>query len=385
MTSFVPTVRAPERHNRLEVGDPLEDPAWFGIDGREFPLASDKYAGRRTILFVCRTTRSPAVEAEICRFSGFADQFDACFSQVFVVTPHSPAENAETTRRLELSIPVLTDPSFSIGKALRLADPGSGESDAKPPFVTVLLNVNRRVEKVYGAEVGLTHASAVLEECERLARVPSQIVTGPIAPVLVVPKLLGTEHCDRLIRVWENGEHHRGTVDSASGRDGILNPDIKVRTDVFLANDGTEARELVSRCQRRLFPEIAQAFKFRVTRSETFRIGCYDAGERGHFRPHRDDTSTQTRHRRFAMSLNLNSGEYEGGELRFPEYGHQRFDVERGSAVVFSCSLLHEAMPVTVGRRVGVFSFFYGEADEQDRRRRNPAAQEAMLVDTPTG
>ena len=84
------------------------------------------------------------------------------------------------------------------------------------------------------------------------------------------------------------------------------------------------------------------------------------------------------------MSLNLNTGEYQGGELRFPEYGHQLFDVEPGSAVIFSCNLLHEALPVTTGRRIGMFGFFYGEADEKERRRRNPAAQEAMLVDTPT-
>jgi peroxiredoxin/predicted 2-oxoglutarate/Fe(II)-dependent dioxygenase YbiX len=380
---FVPTVRTPERHDRLDVGDPLTDPAWFGIDGREFPLASDKYAGRRTVLLVCRTTRSPTVEAEIGKVSELADQFEACLSQVLVVTPHSPAENAETTRRLNLAIPVLTDPSFSVGRALRLADPGSEESDATAPFVTVLLNLNRRVEKIFGAEMGPTHASAVLEECERLASASLQIVTGSIAPVLVVPNLLNAEHCEQLIQFWEHGEHRRGTVYNVTGSDAIVE-DIKVRTDVFLPNDGAEARELVSLCQRRLFPEIVRAFKFRVTRSETFRIGSYDARERGHFRSHRDDTSPHTKHRRFAMSLNLNTGEYEGGELHFPEYGHQRFDVERGGAVVFSCSLLHEALQVTAGRRFGVFSFFYGEADEKDRRRRNPDAPEAMLVDTPT-
>ena len=30
-----------------------------------------------------------------------------------------------------------------------------------------------------------------------------------------------------------------------------------------------------------------------------------------------------------------------------------------GDGVVFSCKLLHEAMPVTKGRRFGLFAFFY--------------------------
>ena len=47
-------------------------------------------------------------------------------------------------------------------------------------------------------------------------------------------------------------------------------------------------------------------------------------------------------HRRFAVSLNLNTGDYEGGCLRFPEFGPHLYVAPAGGAVVFSCSLLHE-------------------------------------------
>ena len=34
------------------------------------------------------------------------------------------------------------------------------------------------------------------------------------------------------------------------------------------------------------------------------------------------------------MTLNLKAGEYQGGELRFREYGEQLCAVERGTAIV---------------------------------------------------
>ena len=57
------------------------------------------------------------------------------------------------------------------------------------------------------------------------------------------------------------------------------------------------------------------------------------------------------------MSLNLNCV-FDGGALVFAEYGRERYRPNRGDAVVFSCSLLHEALPVTEGRRFGLFTFF---------------------------
>lgn len=111
---------------------------------------------------------------------------------------------------------------------------------------------------------------------------------------------------------------------------------------------------------------MKRAFNYDVTRREDFRIACYDAARGGYFRPHRDNTTDGTAHRRFAMSLFLN-GDYEGGRLRFPEYGPHRYRPEAGGAVVFSCSLLHEATDVTAGRRFVLLSFFYGEREARAR------------------
>ena len=77
----------------------------------------------------------------------------------------------------------------------------------------------------------------------------------------------------------------------------------------------------------------------------------------------------QTAHRRWALSLNLNSGDYEGGYLRFPEYGPQLYTPGTGSAVVFSCSLMHEATDVTAGKRFVLLSFFYAEKESRERKQ----------------
>ena len=105
---------------------------------------------------------------------------------------------------------------------------------------------------------------------------------------------------------------------------------------------------------------MQRAFAFRATRFEGFKIACYDAASQGFFRPHRDNLSPSTAHRRFAMSLNLNE-DYKGGQLRFPEYGLDLYRPEAGAALMFSCSNLHEVVPVTRGRRFALLSFLFGE------------------------
>ena len=114
--------------------------------------------------------------------------------------------------------------------------------------------------------------------------------------------------------------------------------------------------------RHRLFAEIKKAFAFEATRTERHLIACYDAADKGFFAPHRDNTTAGTAHRRFAVTLNLNTGEYEGGALSFPEYGPELYQPATGGALVFSCSLLHEATAVTRGKRYCYLPFLYDEA-----------------------
>lgn len=61
---------------------------------------------------------------------------------------------------------------------------------------------------------------------------------------------------------------------------------------------------------------FATPVQFHATKMERRLVGCYREG--GPLAFQRDNTTTMTKHCRFAVSVNLNEG-YEGGEMGFPE------------------------------------------------------------------
>ncbi|HUD94018.1 2OG-Fe(II) oxygenase [Sphingobium sp.] len=182
-------------------------------------------------------------------------------------------------------------------------------------------------------------------------------------PVIIVPDIFPPPLCRHLISLHEQG----GGEDSGFMREenGItvlkLDHSHKRRQD-HMIQDAALIAQLKGRMASTLRPMIHRAFQFDVTRVERFLIACYDAERGGYFRPHRDNTTKGTAHRRFACTINLNAEEYQGGELRFPEYGVRSYRAPTGGALVFSCSLLHEALPVTSGRRYAFLPFFYDDA-----------------------
>jgi predicted 2-oxoglutarate/Fe(II)-dependent dioxygenase YbiX len=141
----------------------------------------------------------------------------------------------------------------------------------------------------------------------------------------------------------------------------VVNYNHKRRADCMI-EDKRLKNALAARIQRRVAPQIQRAFQFSATRMERYLIAAYDAQIGGYFRPHKDNTTLGTAHRRFAVSINLNAEEYDGGDLRFPEFGPRTYRPPTGGAVVFSCSLLHEATPVTRGTRYCILPFLYDDA-----------------------
>jgi len=141
---------------------------------------------------------------------------------------------------------------------------------------------------------------------------------------------------------------------------GVIDHGFKRRSDYIIEDEGVRAR-LRESLTRRLIPEILRAFQFRATRIERYIVARYDGESGGFFKPHRDNTTRGTAHRKFACTINLNAEGYDGGDLRFPEFGMNAYRAPTGGAVVFSCSLLHEAMPVTRGERFATLPFLYDE------------------------
>jgi predicted 2-oxoglutarate/Fe(II)-dependent dioxygenase YbiX len=125
-----------------------------------------------------------------------------------------------------------------------------------------------------------------------------------------------------------------------------------------------------SQMVRRLVPEIERFFQFEATRMDRYVVSCYDSAVGGHFHRHRDNLNAGAAHRRFALSINLNS-DYDGGDLIFPEFGRRTYRAPVGGAVLFSCGALHQVMPVTRGKRYAFLAFLYGEADVAKREANN--------------
>jgi hypothetical protein len=181
------------------------------------------------------------------------------------------------------------------------------------------------------------------------------------APVLVAPRIFEPELCRILIGLHEaQGSAFTGVMRDRGDVTVAVMDELKKRRDLLIADPGL-TETLKARLEQRLFPLIARALGFEATHIERYLVSCYDAGDGGVFHAHRDNTTFQTAHRKFACSINLNDG-FDGGDLRFPEFGPQTYRPPPGGAVVFACGLLHEVTKVTAGRRYAFLPFFFDAA-----------------------
>jgi predicted 2-oxoglutarate/Fe(II)-dependent dioxygenase YbiX len=223
------------------------------------------------------------------------------------------------------------------------------------PGLWLLLDANQRLLEAR-AGAGLADW-AMTRLAELTPPVPAQSLDRA-APVLLVPNVLDRATCAALIERWRRLGHDEGSVSSIVDGEEVrrVHHNMKKRRDHAI-QDEKLLKMLVGVIGRRIAPELDKAFGFNRFRFDRFIITCYDAERGDYFRRHRDNSSPATADRRFALTLNLNSEEHEGGELLFPEYGPHRYRPGTGGAVLFSCSLMHEALPVTRGQRFTLLSF----------------------------
>ncbi|MEC9321646.1 MAG: 2OG-Fe(II) oxygenase [Chloroflexota bacterium] len=261
----------------------------------------------------------------------------------------------------KIDFPVFLDTQGTIKTAYRLVD------DEKN--IIFLLDANLRVlTSILLEDIQLAVKRLISIYTESWSHVePLEIKTQ--APALLLPNVLDPELCLHLIDVWETeGNVETGVeLSQENRRQEVIISDSKSRRD-HIVTDKKLLRLLSSSIGRRVMPELQRAFAFQATRFEGFKIVCYDAATSGFFSAHRDNLSFSTAHRRFALSLNLNQ-DYEGGYLRFPEFGPNLYQPEVGEAIVFSCSHLHEVTEMKNGRRFALLSFLFSEAGSQSRSK----------------
>ena len=238
--------------------------------------------------------------------------------------------------------------------------PDAGSEVHRPRWV--LLNPNLQVRAVLPFALDASDLTALLDlltACPPIERFAGMEMH---APVLLLADVFEPALCDALIADYGRQDREvTGFMREQDGKTvGIVEARRKVRRDC-LVTDAVLVKTIQQRVRHKLFPALGQAFQFEANRMERYLVGCYDAGDGGHFLAHRDNTTRGTAHRRFAMTINLNDG-FDGGDLSFPEYGPRRYRPPPGAAVVFSCTLLHRVEPVRAGRRFAFLPFLYDDA-----------------------
>ena len=305
-------------------------------------------AGRWVVLMVFGTLEYAASMDALALVLRERDLFNDTDAAFFGVSMDPADRDQRGIRDSEPGVRFFWDFDSAIGRLYGLADDGG----LKP--AVFLLDPALRV----------VMATAIENTAEVMARLKQELA-GTIettAPVLIMPRVFEPELCRILITYFEEGQPaESGFTEDVGGKTVYrTNALLKRRRDV-----GIEHPDMVdavrSRLRTRLFPMIKRFFNWQPTHIERDLICRYDADDAGFFMAHRDDVTLGTAHRKFAVSINLNAEDYEGGDLRFPEFGRRTYRPPTGGAAVFCCSMLHEATPVTRGRRYVVVPFLYDE------------------------
>ncbi|HEV2958048.1 MAG TPA: 2OG-Fe(II) oxygenase [Xanthobacteraceae bacterium] len=355
---------------KVILGDPVP---WFSartLTGGTFDL--HVAAGRWIVLCFLGSPGDPRAQHELNELLNEAHRFDEdrlVFHGVFAAPPADPAPYVNSSQR---ALSFLADYDGAISRVY---------GAALMPRTVILDPMLRAVADVPWDEPA-GHAETVRRVLQSLPAVDEAAGTAMSAPVLIVPRVFDFPLCDFLIQFYhEVGGQDSGFMLDVEGKTTtVLDYRLKRRADVPVAMP--EVRELVrGQIVRRLLPAIERYFQFQATRMDRYIVACYDSADGGHFHRHRDNVNAGARHRRFAISINLN-GDFDGCDLIFPEFGRKTYRPPTAGAIVFSCGALHQVTPVTRGRRYAFLAFLYGEADATLRVANNQHMHESETLYT---
>lgn len=371
------------------VGDPAP---WFACPASNNPLFHfETIAGRYVIISFIENARFPSSQPLLQAIEGPLRHYIDDKKLAFFSVTTDPTDKDEG--RLVNQVPGIRhfwDFDRRISRLYGALGDGSDKGDHEYRRFTLVLDPFLRVIANYRHQDDATHIASLERLLRHLPAVDDHAMVPLSAPVLILPRIFETSFCRDLIAEYQrNGGKDSGFMREKEGQTvAMLDNAFKRRKD-FVFDVGDEYEALRSqarvRLKRRLLPEIQKAFQFEVSRVERYIVACYESEDQGFFRAHRDNTTKGTAHRRFACSINLNAEEYEGGDLRFPEFGSRTYRAPTGGAVVFSCSLLHEATPVTHGTRYAFLPFFYDAAAEELREQNRQFLTEGVVnLNTPS-
>ncbi|NQW08640.1 MAG: redoxin domain-containing protein [Alphaproteobacteria bacterium] len=349
----------------LEVGDIAPSLPLVRRSGAAFDHQADEQAGKLHVLIFLAGPGKPASDAALRAFEAKRDAFAELGAEVQIVLTDAEAADAATSG-VSLPFPVLADKTGAAFKAVGIGVTYGRVLQDHAAVLAIAPNLHV-LARVAPGDRG-DPAEAVLRRAVPLfERRKAGLITAIHPPVLIVPDVFGADECQRLMEIYRTTG--KEFVDPGHNQLQGRTTDVKMRIPEYGRSDRVDhwvcAAEtngyIDQRLVPRLVPEIEKAFNYKVTRHERYRIACYEGARGGSEHGHRDNTLPFVAHRRFAVTLNLNSDAYEGAELRFPEFGDGLYKPPSGAAIVFSCSLLHEVMGMRSGSRYALLAFLFGE------------------------
>jgi len=342
--------------------------------------AFDTAAGRYIVMAFYGSAGDPNTQARIKAVMDAPNIFNdkmACFFGV----SNDPSD--ETEKRVQERYPgyrFFYDFDLKISKlygaVARDAKAGGDRLNVRQ-FWTVI-DPTLRVLNIIPFEKDLSDAKALITYMRSLPEAGKYAGIELQAPILFLPNVFEPDLCQQLINLYETGDNaESGFMRQVDGKTRLITDHNHKRRRDHIIKDQDIIAATQARVLRRIVPEIKKVHQFEITRMERYIVACYRAEDEAHFRPHRDNTTSGTAHRRFAVTINLNN-DFEGGELCFPEYGNRTFKPPPGGAVVFSCSLLHTVSKVTRGHRYAFLPFLYDDAAAKIREANNKFLSEEV-------
>jgi predicted 2-oxoglutarate/Fe(II)-dependent dioxygenase YbiX/peroxiredoxin len=334
----------------LSIGDPIASftAATPGLENFRFDTVAGRYVVLAFLPESATAEQTQSVVRAVTQANAMFDDQKFCFFGVL----RSSAAIAQAQNFLP-GIRWFLDRDQSVFRHFSMFDESGGETAR-----WVLLDPTLRLMH----QAPLAEGQDFFQRVSALPEPSLHAGVSVVAPILIVPRVLEPSLCAELVELFNaNGGRRSGVMRSVDGDVREVMDDTRKRRSDFWIEDPVLKQGLRQRLMTRLAPEVHKAFQMKIAEVERYLVSQYDSESADFFKPHRDNTTALTQHRKFAATINLNADDYEGGELRFPEFGSRTYRAPTGGAVVFSCSLMHEATPVTAGKRFAFLPFLYDE------------------------
>jgi hypothetical protein len=283
----------------------------------------DLPGGRPILLVLASNTARPDQWNEIKLLAEFAPLIDDAGVDLVIISNDGVESLAMVSKIIPAPAVWLADIRGVVNQALR-----AGAKYEFTGVVSFLLDANQRVIAQRGLEPG--HASWAFSVMKSLQREAPLTLTNA-APILLLPRVLDLETCSKISALLPA---EPGAVAPRAIADAELAAVVSVQL------------------LRRVGPEVDKVFSFDdfVFESLALRREAGAAAEHPGS-PQRDNRDPETTGRSFSVILDLDAEAYQGGGLRFPEYGPHIYRPGTGAAVVHAGGLQRELLPLEGGQR----------------------------------